>query len=75
MLVSLNTYKPQAGLGLKLYLFIIHLQKFIFLFAQFFFIFYTPPNFLKDSNASLKVQTMKEKGIGVCSFVHNTLKR
>jgi len=29
-----------------------------------------PPNSLKDSNANLKVKTMK--GVGVCSLVHNT---
>jgi len=33
----------------------------------------TPPNSLKDSNASPKVKTMEE-GFGVCSLARNTLK-
>jgi hypothetical protein len=33
----------------------------------------TPPNSLKDSNASLKVKTTKEKGVGIHSLVHITL--
>jgi hypothetical protein len=32
-----------------------------------------PPNFLKDSNASPKVKTMEEKGIGVRSLDCSTL--
>jgi hypothetical protein len=32
-----------------------------------------PPHSLKDSNASPKVKTIKEKGIGVHSLMHNTL--
>jgi hypothetical protein len=32
----------------------------------------TPPHFLKDSNANLKMKTT-EKGIGVHSLVYNTL--
>ncbi len=31
-----------------------------------------PPKSLKDSNASPKVKTMKEEGLGVCSFTLNT---
>jgi hypothetical protein len=31
----------------------------------------TPPHSLKDSNASPKVETMKE-GVGVCSLTHST---
>jgi hypothetical protein len=33
-----------------------------------------PPNSLKDSNASSKVKTTKEKGVGIHSLAHNTLK-
>jgi len=33
-----------------------------------------PPHSLKDSNASSKVKTMKEKKIGVCFLARNTLK-
>jgi hypothetical protein len=33
-----------------------------------------PPHSLKDSNASPKVKTIKEKGIGVHSLMHNTLR-
>jgi hypothetical protein len=33
-----------------------------------------PSNSLKDSNASLKVKTMEEKGVGVRSFVCSTLR-
>jgi hypothetical protein len=33
-----------------------------------------PPNSLKNSNASLKVKTMEEKGVGVCSLIHSTSK-
>jgi len=28
-----------------------------------------PPNSLKNSNARLKVKTLKEKGVGVCFLV------
>jgi hypothetical protein len=31
-----------------------------------------PSNFLKDSNASLKVKTIEEEKIGVHFLVHNT---
>jgi hypothetical protein len=31
-----------------------------------------PSHFLKNSNASLKIKTMEEKGVGVRSLVHNT---
>jgi len=33
----------------------------------------TPPNSLKDSNVSLKMKTLEEEGVGVCSLIHNTL--
>jgi hypothetical protein len=32
----------------------------------------TPPHFLKYSNASSKVKTMDEEGVGVCSLTCNT---
>ncbi len=32
-----------------------------------------PPHSLKDSNANPKVETTKEKKVGVCSLAHNTL--
>jgi hypothetical protein len=32
----------------------------------------TLPHFLKDSNASPKVKTMDEEGVGVCSLTSNT---
>ncbi len=32
----------------------------------------TPPNSLKDSNANPKVETIEEKGNGVCSLIRNT---
>jgi hypothetical protein len=32
------------------------------------------PNSLKNSNVSLKVKTMKEEGVEVCSLVRNTSK-
>jgi hypothetical protein len=32
----------------------------------------TPPNSLKDSNASPKKKTMQEEGVEVCSLVCNT---
>jgi hypothetical protein len=31
----------------------------------------TPPNSLKDSNASPKIKTTKEKGVGVSSLAYN----
>jgi hypothetical protein len=33
-----------------------------------------PPDSLKDSNASPKVETIKEEGVGVYSLARNTLK-
>jgi hypothetical protein len=33
----------------------------------------TPPQSLKYSNVSLKVETIEEKGVGACSLAHNTL--
>ncbi len=34
----------------------------------------TPSNSLEDSNVSLKMKTIKEKGIGICSLTHSTLR-
>jgi len=33
----------------------------------------TPPNSLKDSNASPKMKIVEEKGVGVHSLTHSTL--
>ncbi len=33
-----------------------------------------PPHSLKNSNASLKVETTEEKRVGVCSLIHNISK-
>jgi hypothetical protein len=38
-----------------------------------FAVFDTPPNSLKDSNASLKVKTLKEEKVRVRSLIRNTL--
>jgi len=37
----------------------------------FFWVCDAPPNSLKDSNACLKVKTMEEEGVGVCSLTCN----
>jgi len=36
------------------------------------FIFVAPPNSFKDSNGSLEVKIVEEKGVGVRSLVRNT---